>query len=200
MLRWMVLATNASAKNSISSIETIEDLIKEDDDVPSRMYRSGNFHTVTINTFQSILKEKFRFVTDASYDDVHSTAAIIFETMSQKHRLLFVTSVPSNITEGYSYNDAYRGEAGGILAGLTMIRSWEKYFGVKMSFTISCDNDRALAFTEDYWHTNTKTQHFDIAKTIIAIKTLLPRHCTLRKCRDTQERKMGIGIYRELKS
>lgn len=151
----------------------LEELLKEDPDFPSWAYCSGNFDTVTIETFQNIMDQPFRFVTDASYDCGHGTAAAIFEPISKQYQLIFILSVPSNLDNMYSYNDAYRSESAGLLAGLIMIRHWEKKLGRAMNVTCSCDNDRALDFTAEFSYTTTNSQHFDIGKAIIRTKALL---------------------------
>ena len=89
---------------------------------PKWMYQAGTFHHMTVARFRQICQKPFRFVTDSSYDQGKGMAAAIFESIDHTEHLMFVTSVPSNIDCTYSFNDAYRSEKCGILAGLTIIQ------------------------------------------------------------------------------
>ena len=163
---------NLELPPSISQNINMEEILRIYE-LPKWMYKTGTFNQMTLATFKDMCRHPLRFVTDASYDEGHGTAAAIFESDNQKHRLMFVVSVPSNTDDTFSYNDAYRSEKCGILAGLTMIKLWEKHLSISVDMTISCDNDRALTFTEDFWHVSTRAQHFDIGKAIIRTKEIL---------------------------
>jgi len=139
-------------------------------------YLPDSIKSLRKTELQHFMQQKLVMVSDGSYDENVSSAAIIIETEDMQKRLVFPIMCPAN-DDDLPINDSYRAEMIGVLAGLTFIKTIEELTGQNTHVQISCDNDSVLDVAENYTYASGHTRHFDAVKSMISIRRQI--HSTL---------------------
>ena len=169
-------------EGAMGNLETRSDIPRSYFQFPSWSFlRYHNLQIANETILTKMANVGLRIVADGSYQDHHSSFAVILESLDKEHKLIATGIVPANTNRSAHSTDPYRSEIFGLYVGLKIWKEYEQAYDIQSKIVLSCDNDRALEVSGLFSRWDTNMQHFDIVRSIFKVRSQLKSNLTIER-------------------